>query len=85
MRNPEQIEELKSALGIDSRDIDMDEINRILTLLSPSEEKVIRRRYGIPKPVEEEMTGEQKALKNRIHQIEQKALRKLKAMKSQKD
>ena len=43
MRNPEQIEELKSALGIDSRDIDMDEINRILTLLSPSEEKVIRQ------------------------------------------
>ena len=74
MRNPEQIEELKSALGIDSRDIDMDEINRILTLLSPSEEKVIRRRYGIPKPVKEEMTGEQNALKNRIHQIEQKAL-----------
>ena len=74
MRNPEDIEELKLALGIDSRDIDMDEINRILTLLSPSEEKVIRKRYGIPKP---EMTEEQ-AIKNRIQQIETKALRKIK-------
>jgi DNA-directed RNA polymerase sigma subunit (sigma70/sigma32) len=85
MQNPEQLDELKKSLGLEGKDIDIDEINRVLSMLTPREEKVIRMRYGIPKPPEPELTEEQEVIRKRIREIELKALRKIKAMKSEKD
>lgn len=56
------------------------EINRVLCTLSPKEEKILRRRYGIGEEVShtlEELGREFDVTRERIRQIEVKAIRKL--------
>ncbi|MEK6692583.1 MAG: RNA polymerase sigma factor RpoD [Nitrospirota bacterium] len=57
-----------------------DHIKKILQTLTPREEKVLRRRFGIGEPVDrtlEEVGLEFEVTRERIRQIEAKALRKL--------
>ena len=61
-----------------------DEINNVLSTLSPREEKVIRMRYGIGEPTHyslEEIGSRFALTRERIRQIEIKALRKLRHAK----
>jgi RNA polymerase primary sigma factor len=57
-----------------------DQIKRVLQSLTPREEKVLRRRFGIDEPADhtlEEVGQEFDVTRERIRQIEAKALRKL--------
>ncbi len=61
-----------------------DEIEHALASLTPREEKVVRMRYGIGEPTQyslEEIGGRFNLTRERIRQIELKALRKLRAAK----
>jgi RNA polymerase primary sigma factor len=72
---------IQSPLDIAIQDDLKDQINRVLSTLSPKEELVIRMRYGLGEDVPhtlEEVGEEFDVTRERIRQIEAKAIRKLK-------
>ena len=71
---------LMKDLGLPDQEMNEEQFNKMVSLLDPKQEQVLRERYGIPKPSRPKSEGVEITAQH-IREIEREALRKLRSRK----
>ena len=68
-------------LGLNDREINEEQFNEMMQLLTPQQELSLREYYGISDPKELPSKEEMEMVRSRVQEIEREALRRLRSRK----